>query len=177
MVNINKLDLDAILLYGMGLLIPFKYARLVINKAYSKQFIEETFKEFIKQFGYRLAINVASNTGIRTYIAQPFPSNHKLQKQKFSSELYARKLEEISFFQERFLNELNLNYYLQPIETFDPNCTTFAEYTIGSKLLSLRNSRDNRYHPPNERMHMNDMFGEIFIKSFLKELLKGRGFK
>ena len=175
-VDINNLDLDAILLYGMHLAVPFSFARSIINGVYSEQFLEESFNDFlIQKWGFRLAIDVASNTSVRTYIASPFPSREGLPIQEFSSDLYARKLEAISFFQERFLSDLNLNYYLQPTETFSPNCKTFTDYSIGSKRLDVGNKFDDEEHPTNDYIHMNDLFGEIFIKSFIKDQKKAAG--
>ena len=170
LVDINKLDLDAVLMYGLELTIPFDFVRSVINKVYSKQFVEECFKELSKKFGYRLANNIAVNTSVPTYIASPFFSGKGIHKEKYSSDLYTQKHEEIAAFQEQFLNNLKLRYFLQPIETFNPNCETFTEYATGSKRLAVGGKRDDKLHPTSDYRHMNDTFGKIFIQSFVKSL-------
>ena len=170
LVDINKLDLDAVLLYGMELMIPFGFVRSVINEVYSKQFVERSYNEIRKKFGYRLAIDIASNTSTPVYIASPFPSGKEFHKKKYRSELYARKHEEILVFQEQFLTSLKLNYYLQPIETFNPDCRTFTEYSTCSKRLSVGDKFDDELHPENDYIHMNDMFAKIFIQSFVKSI-------
>jgi hypothetical protein len=169
-VDINKLDLDAVLMYGMGLNIPFGFVRSVINEDYSKQFVEKSYNEFSEKFGYRLAIDIASNTTVPSYIASPLPSGKGIHKENYSSELYARRQEEITEFQKQFLNNLKLNYFLQPIETFNPNFKTFTDYSTGSKRLSVGDKLDDEVHPADDYTHMNDMFGKIFIQSFVKNL-------
>jgi hypothetical protein len=53
----------------------------------------------------------------------------------------------------------------QPLETIVNGHFTDPVYTIGSKRLTVDINRDGKAHPENDRTHMNEKFGAIWLGS------------
>ena len=63
----------------------------------------------------------------------------------------------------------NVELIRQPKTTMVRNCATIMEYTQGSERLRVDSNTknlDNAFHSDNDRTHMNNSYGEIYLKNF-----------
>lgn len=59
----------------------------------------------------------------------------------------------------------------QPVATLDADgWSTRSQYSAGSKRLVIGHDAPERLHPENERAHMNDVFGEMYLRELLPRL-------
>ena len=58
------------------------------------------------------------------------------------------------------------------METFDPYFRTFTRFSRGRKTLTVRDNADDQFHVSSDYTHMNDDFGELFIRSLIEHLRK-----
>jgi hypothetical protein len=64
---------------------------------------------------------------------------------------------------------MNAELVPQPIETIVNTNQTDSIYSKGSKRLAVGKSSDNYRHIEEDKRHMNDEFGELWLHQFLKK--------
>jgi hypothetical protein len=55
--------------------------------------------------------------------------------------------------------------------TLGNNRNTHSRFSKESKRLDIGDNLDSELHPTNENIHMNDVYGAIWLKSFLSRLV------
>ena len=173
-----EVDLDALiptacLFYGMNLGLPFSYRKDLLSKSYrfSSGFMERAELSLFNSWGWQLAAQFSSKTGIQTFVSNPMRASESQEQTPPRIDSYDDVTDGVAFFQTKYLTDLGLTFYLQPFETFDPcDLTTFGCYSENSKRLAVGDERDDEFHDSVDRLHMNDSFGEIFLRSFLLHL-------
>ncbi|MFT4075126.1 MAG: hypothetical protein QM647_06300 [Asticcacaulis sp.] len=58
----------------------------------------------------------------------------------------------------------------QPHETIVDGCKTEARFSVGSRRLSVGSFIDDELHPESDLSHMNEAFGELWLRQFLTQL-------
>ena len=170
-LDLNKLAPDYILMYGLDIEFPYKFFSDCMQKNYSTKFGSVCFDDLTSGWGFSLAKQIRENyqghIAISSpLIAKPFGTENSIQCDNLKNELeniliYANK---------NFYNTLGLNYFLQPFSTFDiKSMMTFHKYTVGSTRLAIHKNSIQELHPTDDVVHMNDMFGNIFLRGILRK--------
>ena len=66
---------------------------------------------------------------------------------------------------------LNVELVRQPLSTIVNGKNTRSDFSKGSRALAIGDGGDNVYHPESDNHHMNDRFGEIWLREFFDEYL------
>ena len=167
---------DVILFYGMRMSLPIDLIKATTEKRFSSAFLDRAKQELFSDWGWQLVSQITRklNTSNQpVFVSMPLPSSGEADFSDFDRSSYCEIANLVQVFQNRYLNELGLVYALQPYETFNPEqMITFKKFSVGSKRLAIGDAADNASHPVEDYLHMNDDFGELFLRSFIQNVTK-----
>lgn len=67
---------------------------------------------------------------------------------------------------ERYLS-FDAELIAQPVETIVDGCRTEPQFSVGSRRLSVGSFIDDELHPDSDKSHMNEAFGELWLRQLL----------
>lgn len=157
---------DYFLIYGA------QAKHLIINRVnyYSKAVILDTLKDHVQPtVSFGIITKLRSITEKKIYVGHHPLIAAKAEIEKKISHEY---IEGITDLNRHVYNTLNCEIIAQPSETIVNGHFTDPVYTKGSKRLSVGNKRDDQPHSDNDRTHMNENFGKIWLENFFERVLK-----
>jgi len=171
-VDLDELEPDVVLFYGMGLGLQYGFVGRVKMGEFSASFLEHSWSDLANKWGWALARKVASISSVPCFAGSPIVSAPGVIPEGVSQASYEKVEGALKIFQESFLEGLGLNYVLQPLETFDPEkMRSYSLFSEDSKRLAIGTKNDNEIHPPTDYGHMNDEFGELYLRHFLEDIV------
>jgi hypothetical protein len=178
-VNLIQLDPDVVLFYGMGLTFPNSFLQSCSKLQYSINFIEQCLTDMFSQYGYQLVKMICEHIQKNVFISAPFvafPPTKKVSGTNNDSEVHI--LDILAFANNSVFQKFNVEYVLQPVETFDVELLrTYPSYTSGSQRLLVDSDAEVELHPLDDIDHMNREFGSCFLRAFMIRALDKRNGK
>lgn len=95
----------------------------------------------------------------------PLPAMEKLDEE--SSSNYENGINQLN---KIIYSKLNSNICCQPIESIVNGKNTESSYSAGSRRLAVNEKLGDEHHNQDDRVHMNDKFGLIWLRTFLSNL-------
>ena len=124
-------------------------------------------KRLSKSFGRPLLIScpIAANLDISGKAAQR-PTEYDSEKAEF---LWLSK--EVRDANELVLRQFDIEFLMQPHSTIDAQSfTTLPIFTSGSSRLAIGDRHDHTKHEVDDKIHMNELFGEKFLRLFFDRI-------
>lgn len=167
--SIDPAEFDAVLIYGAQAA-PFFFP---VSGFYSSQVIRRTMEDLVKDRVYfKLANMVRCLSEVPVYVGHtPLRAARKRDRDQ-SRESYARGL---ALLNEVVFAPMNVRMVSQPPKTIVNGNGTAMRYSVGSRRLAVGNAVDDDLHPENDRYHMNEEFGKLWLEKFFSELEIERG--
>jgi hypothetical protein len=162
----SEIDLDgydAVLIYGCSAQ-PF----FTPKRNYSKQAIFRTMSDLSSGFHFRLlqmARSAAADLPIYLghdplLAAEPSPQGQ-------GNDAY---LDGMALLNQTILEPVGARMIGQPLDTIVNGNRTHIKYARGSKRLAIGDHVDDELHPERDIFHMNDEFGELWLRAFFAQL-------
>ena len=162
--EISPLDYDHLLIYGLGL------QNFVIGKEpfYSKDVIEAAFNDCIKEsLLYKIFILIREISDQHIYVGHSPLSAADQIKSEGPSEEYLNAVKKLNH---NFFNLHNSELLFQPFQTIVNGAKTHKDYSKNSLRLFPNKQGDLVKHPGDDKIHMNEDFGTIWLKAFLDKI-------
>jgi len=166
--GLSKIDTNAydfFLIYGSQLW-PFW---LYNDAFYSLDFIKQSINKHLEQTQAKhLLTELRKSTTKPVFLGHDPILTQKSGCARFTHEDYNSGMHELNIY-------LNKNHSAQAIKqpnsTLDKGelCCTDISFLKNSRRLAIGFNNDNEIHPEDDLHHMNDNFGEIWIKNFLEK--------
>lgn len=156
---------DVFVVYGLG----FHVRDYSGFKNFSSSFLSDlAFEDFSNSLAFSLISSIRAGTIKRVYaghvpLAAASPdgtADLRLGDYDFSFDFFRNALEK----------NKDVVLVKQPAETIFKNSYTKYCYSKGSKRMAVGASNDNAFHPETDVGHMNDQFGELWLKAFFDAL-------
>lgn len=159
--KIDPVSFDCFLLYGLGAQSYFK-----VPSVFSEQVINASFNDVARHtLSFQILILLREITDKPIYIGHtPLKAAVKNKNISDNVELY---LEGISMINDGFYQLFDAKLVHQPCVTIVNGGYTNIDYTKSSKRLAVGYSNDDELHPGHEVVHMNDVFGRIWLEEFI----------
>lgn len=163
MKEVSLLAYDVYFLYGLGFTLPTMDSRLSS---------EVMMHQCLDNFGCSLIFKIAEQ--IRSISASPIFIGHRPQAALTGiSEPRPNSLDYEAVFSHmsNAVGASNAVLVEQPLMTLAENVwNTKMEYSSGSTVLDVGDEYSNQPHPPTDVLHMNDIFGRLYLQNFLSFL-------
>lgn len=161
LTSIDPNQFDVFLLYGLDAS-PYFHNE---NRSYSSSVIRRSLNDVFEP-----ALATLLLKRLRSITDKPIFIGHTPLRVK-THEDNRRELIEYNL----GLRLLNTERYLlmgaemipQPLETIVDGCKTEPQFSIGSRRLSVGSFIDDELHPESDKSHMNEAFGELWLRQFL----------
>ena len=164
--EINTANYDYFVIYGAD-------AKAYIeptNFFYSEDVLLATIKDLISgTLSYKLLKQLRTITHKKIFIGHtPLPSERKI----ISTGIPKSYIKGIKKINDTIYSSLNSRVIIQPIQTIINNNATHPDFCKGSKRLAIGDHIDNEVHIKEDVLHMNDLFGELWLKELFKTIKK-----
>jgi hypothetical protein len=160
--RINPKHYHCFLIYGA------QAKHLIINQDnhYSQAVIRQTLHDHVQNtVSFEIITKLRSITDKKIYLGHHPLIAAEGTIEKKPPDAYLEGIQELN---RHVYNPLNCELLPQPTETIVNGYYTDPVYTQGSKRLSVGNRRDNLPHSEDDRTHMNEQFGKIWLQAFFK---------
>lgn len=161
---------DTFLLYGLGTRPYF-----INDLFYSEALIEKSLSEYYsKSLAVKILKMIPADSAKQIYIGH---NPMVAEKQKPQRNAYKPAIEDytrgISLANQNYFRPLGSELLMQPSQTIaESGQHTKSVFSRGSQRLEVGDSIDHQLHPENERSHMNDEFGKVWLDQFLSDVKK-----
>lgn len=166
--EIDPNEYDVFIIYGAGLNIDF----VRDSHFYSSAVIESSLNDLVANtVSFNLLKRLRTLTHKAIFLGHlPLVPAIEILSDTTSDDYIARveRINEVSY------RPLNAELVRQPLSTIVNGNNTNPYFSKGSKALAVGDSGDNTYHPESDSDHMNDQFGEIWLREFLKKYILER---
>ncbi|MEP2759827.1 hypothetical protein [Parvibaculum sp.] len=155
---------DVVLIYGVQGQ-PFFFP---LENFYSAQCIRRVMEDLVRgRLHFRLATMIRRLSDIPVYIGhRPLSAEERISENQ-NLDSYTKGM---ALLNETMFAPMNVHMISQPAETIVNGNATDLKYTIGSRRLAVGNAIDDDPHPEEDVNHMNDEFGELWLRKFFAEL-------
>jgi hypothetical protein len=161
--EIEPKEYDVFVIYGAGVNINW----VVENHFYSNAVIESSLNDLVTNtLSFHLLQRLRALTNKPVFIGHlPLVPAVEVLSDTRPSDYIARveRINEIAY------RPLGAELVRQPLSTIVNGNKTHPDFSKGSKALAVGDSGDNVSHPESDSDHMNDKFGEIWLREFLTE--------
>lgn len=161
--DIDPNEYDVFAIYGAGVNINV----VKDNQFYSSAVVESSLNDLVTN---TLSFNLLKR--LRTLTMKPVFIGHlplvlamKVSADTGPSDYIAR----VELINKVIYRPLKAELVRQPLSTIVDGNSTHPDFSKGSRALAIGDSGDNVYHPESDNDHMNDKFGEIWLREFLNE--------
>ena len=157
-------DYDAFLIYG----VEAPYLFLGDGAFYSAQILDRLVAELVEARGcFKLLDRIRAAGDRPVYVGHdPLPAARRAVSEA-GTVAYETG---INFLRSRIFEPRNATLVAQPLDTIAGGRFTQSEYSKGSQRLEVGDKFDMVRHAPAEILHMNDDFGELWLRQFLANL-------
>lgn len=163
--EIDPIEYDVFIIYATGATVNFTYHSLF----YSKAVIKRSLNDFVENtLSFKLLKKLRAVTNKTIFIGHT-PLTPAIQTLPDTKP--ADYLSKVKLINEVVYNPLHSELVLQPLNTIVNGNNTHADFSKGSKRLAIGDGFDNEFHPEDDNDHMNDKFGEIWLKEFMLNYL------
>lgn len=156
---------DVFLVYGLG----FHLRGVPLSKGYSSAFLRDFARErFASTISYYLVSGLRTITGKVTYVGHvPLSADYDEAEVSLTDDYTA-----VFDVYKNVIEDMVERVFLvrQPEETILNGRSTKSEFSKNSKRMAVGASNDNALHPETDIGHMNDDFGELWLRNFLKQV-------
>jgi len=161
--EVDPNEYDVFVIYGTGVNINV----VADNHFYSNAVIESSLNDLVTNtLSFNLLKGVRALTDKPVFIGHlPLVPPMEVLSDTMPSDYIAR----VELINEMTYRPLNAELVRQPLSTIVNGNHTHPDFSKGSKALAVGDSGDNVYHPESDSDHMNDKFGEIWLREFLTE--------
>lgn len=161
--EIDPNEHDVFAIYGAGVNMNF----VKDDHFYSSAVIESSLNDLVTNtLSFNLLKRLRAVTNKPVFIGHlPLVPAMKISSDITPSDYMAR----VELLNATIYRPLNAELVRQPLSTIVNGNNTHPDFSKGSKALAIGDSGDNVYHPESDNDHMNDKFGEIWLKGFLNE--------
>lgn len=162
--NIQLERYDAFLL--VGLTRPYFKRDTYFSAAVIKSSLEDWYSETL---GVALGKQIFASTGKRVYLAHsPLKANEKSDTYPSDPGLLGEYVDGVNTANTSYFLQHGLELIPQPTETVNGDGkSTNSYYSKGSKGLSTSEAMIEKIHPQEDDAHMNEVFGELFLRNFI----------
>jgi hypothetical protein len=152
---------DIFLIYALGLTINFTQSR----RFYSKAVIKKSLNDFVEStMSFQLLKRLRDVTNKKIFIGHiPFAAAMQILPDTKPADYVSR----VKLMNDIIYRTLNCELVLQPLNTIVNGNNTHHDFSKNSMRLAVGDHFDNEYHPEDDNFHMNDKFGEIWLKEFI----------
>ena len=164
--EIDPVEYDVFVIYASGATVNFTQSGFF----YSKAVIQRSLTDFVEDtLSYKLLKKLRTVTNKTIYIGHtPLAAAMQL----LSTTKPADYIAKIRLINKVIYHPLNSELVLQPLKTIVNGNNTHPDFSKGSKRLAIGDGFDNEYHPEIDNAHMNDKFGEIWLREFFKNYVE-----
>lgn len=152
---------DIFLIYALGLTINFAQS----GRFYSKAVIKKSLNDFVEStLSFQLLKRLRDVTNKKIFIGHtPFEAAAPLLPDTKPADYVGK----VKLMNDIIYYPLDCELVLQPLSTIVNGNNTHHDFSKNSMRLSVGDHFDNEYHPEDDNFHMNDKFGEIWLKEFI----------
>ena len=164
--RIDPKQYDYFLIYGAQAV----HLLLCKDSSYSQAVLRDTAKDHVQNtVSFELIKKLRKITDKKIFIGHhPLYAAESLQHRDISAEY----LDGIDQLNRVAYSELNCEMIAQPPETIVNGYFTDPIYTKGSKRLTVNPAREGKLHPENDKTHMNEKFGKMWLESLFARIVK-----
>ena len=161
--EIDPTEHDVFVIYGAGAKTSF----ITDNHFYSRAVVERSLNDLVANtLSFNLLKRLRTLTNKPVFIGHlPLVPAMKVSADAAPSDYVAR----VELINEVTYRPLRAELVRQPLSTIVNGNNTHPDFSKGSKALAVGDSGDNVYHPESDNDHMNDKFGQIWLREFLRE--------
>lgn len=165
-VEIDPVEYDLFIIFGAGATVNFAYNSFF----YSKAVIKMSLNDFVeKTLSFKLLKKLRAITNKTIFVGHtPLEAATQILSTTKPTDYISR----VKLINELVYAPLNSELVLQPLNTIVNGNNTHPDFSKGSKRLAIGDRFDNEYHPKDDIDHMNDKFGEIWLKEFIVNYLE-----
>ena len=181
-IDLSSLSPDAILVYGMGLRPDFSAWYLgVRGRRYSRACQAAALRDSCGAFGYDVALRLRAQVDVPVFVSEPIRARQETAGDPGHGDIGPPRaaaprplvLAALETANDLFGTEFGISAFLQPAETLETaELVTRTEFTRGSRRLAIGRDDDDQLHGEADFAHMNDHFGQVFLKAFLREVAR-----
>ncbi|MFC3122273.1 hypothetical protein [Agaribacter flavus] len=158
-------DYDTFLVYGL----KCKPCFIDPNYFYSDQLLMQILSDTVDTASLKLIKKIRQISGKKIWVGHtPLEAAFEDTSQVIPNEY----LMGIKHLNESYYRPLNAELVTQPSETIAGGYYTLEKYTKGSKRLDIGLKDESEFHEVEDREHMNDEFGRLWLESFIRMLTK-----
>ena len=160
--DIDPEEYDVFVIYGAGLNIGFKKDDVF----YSRAVVECSLNDLVSNtLSFTLLKRLRRLTGKPAFLGHlPLVPAGTISAETTPSDYLAR----VDLINEVVFRSLNAELVRQPLSTIVNGSNTHPDFSKGSKALAIGDSGDDVFHPESDSDHMNDQFGQIWLRDFLE---------
>jgi len=164
--EIDPIDYDVFVIYGAGANINF----INDNQFYSSAVIKSSLIDLVTNtVSFAILKRLRNLTNKAIFIGHiPLVAAVEILSESTPSDYIAR----VELLNNLIYRPLRAELVLQPLSTIVNGNNTHPSFSKGSKSLAIGDNFDNKYHPDDDNEHMNDKFGEIWLRKFIKNYLE-----
>ncbi len=158
-------DYDMFVIYGVGATAYF----IDNNQFYSRSAMQRALHDILDPtLSFKLLKRLRSITDKKIFVGHcPLPAAKEVASNTRPNAYIAG----LKLINDIIYHPLNAELIGQPLSTIVNEKHTHPDLSKDSKRLAIGDNFDNENHPANEDMHMNDKFGEMWLREFLEKAL------
>ncbi len=158
--EIKDADYDVFLLYGLKCDVCF----ISRDSFYSEQLLQQLIYDTIKNTASKqLLEKLRKITQKKIWLGHtPLLASSNIND-SMGNDAYLLGLESLNV---GYYKKMNAELVAQPINTIVKGRYTHERFTIGSRRLSIRDESESEFHEPEDREHMNDEYGKLWLQHF-----------
>ncbi|HMZ06051.1 MAG TPA: hypothetical protein PK078_00415 [Anaerolineales bacterium] len=159
-------DYDVFIIYGVGAHVNFD----IHSQFYSRTVIESTIKDLVVDtLSFKLLQRLRKITSKPIYIGHmPLLAATQVQLEASPNDYLAR----VELINEIIYRPFHAEMVKQPVFTIVNGNNTHPKFSKDSKRLAIGDQYDDQHHPDEDIDHMNDQFGEIWLKEYFENYLR-----
>ncbi len=153
---------DIFLIYALGSTVNFTQS----GRFYSRAVIKKSLNDFVENtLSFQLLKRLREVTNKKTFIGHtPFAAAIQISPNTKPTDYVGR----VRLMNDIIYHPLNCELVLQPLNTIVNGNNTHHDFSKNSMRLAVGDHFDDEYHPEDDIFHMNDKFGEVWLKEFMK---------
>lgn len=159
--EINPEAYDIFLIYALGSTVNFTQS----SRFYSRAVIKKSLNDFVENtLSFKLLKRLREVTNKKIFIGHtPFAAAIQISTNMKPADYVDR----VRLMNDIIYHPLNCELVLQPLSTIVNGNNTHHDFSKNSMRLAIGDHFDDEYHPEDDLDHMNDKFGEIWLKEFM----------
>ncbi len=159
--EIDPSEYNVFLIYASGSKVNFAQS----GRFYSKAVIKRSLSDFVENtLSFQLLKKIRAVTNKIIFIGHtPFAAAMQFLPNNNPTDYVGR----VKLMNDMIYSPLNSELVLQPLSTIVNGNNTYYDFSKNSMRLAVGDHFDDEYHPEDDIFHMNDKFGEVWLKEFM----------